>query len=75
MKILLKSLEELKEEFTIEEKDNYPFLIIDGLTMFDDMLDLLGKVHIAEYEKEIDAYVIDGWKFPSNFIKEFFPQN
>ena len=75
MKVLLKSLKELKEEFTTEEKDDYPFLIIDGLTMFDDMLDLLGKVHIAEYEEEIDAYVIDGWKFPSNFIKEFFPQN
>lgn len=74
MKVLLKSLEELKEEFTIDDNNDY-FLAIDGLTMFDDMLDLLGKVHIAEYEEEIDAYVIDGWKFPSNFIKEFFPQN
>ena len=67
MKVLLKSLKELEKEFIIEDNDDY-FLIIDGLTIFPKMLDLLGKIHIAEYEKETDSYAIDGWKFPSNFI-------
>jgi len=68
MRVLLKSLEELEKEFTtIVEDDDY--LIIDDLYVFSEMIDLLGKVHIAEYEKETDSYIIDGWKFNSNFIE------
>jgi hypothetical protein len=66
MKVLLKSLEELKEEFTIVEDDDY--LIIDGCLVFSEMVDLLGKKHSAEYEEETDSYIIDGWHFNSNFV-------
>lgn len=66
MKVLLKSLEELEEEFTIVEDDYY--LIIDGLYVLDEMIDLLGKVHIAEYEEKTDSYVINGWRFNPSFI-------
>lgn len=68
MKVLLKSLKELEEEFTIDDNNDY-LLAFDGLILFDDMLDLLGKVHIAEYEKELDAYVINDWYFHSSLIK------
>lgn len=66
MKVLLKSLEELKKEFTIVEDDYY--LIIDDLYVFDGMIDLLGKVHIAEYEEKTDSYIINGWRFSPSFI-------
>ena len=69
MKILLKSLEELKEEFTtIVEDDDY--LIIDDCLIFSEMVDLLGKKHDTEYEEETDSYIIDGWHFNSNFVKK-----
>ena len=69
MKVLLKSLEELKEEFTIVVEDD-DYLIIDDCLVFSEMIDLLGKVHIAEYEKETDSYIINGWRFNSNFVKK-----
>jgi hypothetical protein len=69
MKVLLKSLEELKEEFTtIVEDDDY--LIIDDCLVFSEMIDLLNKKHDAEYEEITDSYIIDGWHFNSNFVKK-----
>lgn len=58
MKVLLKSLEELKYEYGIEK-------IIDG----SDMINLLGKVVEAKYDKVSDSYVIDDWYFHPNLIK------
>lgn len=68
MKVLLKSLEELKEEFIIVEDDDY--LIIDDYLVFNEMIDLLGQKHNAEYEKITDSYIINGWRFNPNFVKK-----
>lgn len=69
MKVLLKSLKELEKEFTIIVEDD-DYLIIDDLYVFNEMIDLLGKTHIAEYEKETDSYIINGWYFNTNFVKK-----
>lgn len=67
MKVLLKSFKELKEEYDIERRDGY--LLIDGHVVVDDMINLLGKIVEAEYEKETDSYFIDDCDFDPNFIK------
>lgn len=65
MKVLLKSLEELKD---IERRDGY--LIIDSTIVCNEMIDLLGKVHEARYDKDSDSYIIDEWYFDPNLIKK-----
>lgn len=67
MKVLLKSLEELKLEYGIEKIDNY--LIIGSNIIDGDIIPVLGKVVEAEYDKKSDSYVIDDWYFHPNLIK------
>lgn len=67
MKVLLKSLEELKKEYGIERLGGY--LIIDSNIVDSDMIEFLGKIVESEYDKKSDSYVVDGWYFNPNFIK------
>lgn len=67
MKVLLKSLEELEEEYSVEKiLDDY---IVYNEILYSDMLYLLGKVVEAKYDKKFNFYIIDGWYFHPNFIK------
>lgn len=65
MKVLLKSLKELN---VIERRDGY--LIVDGTILCNDMINLLGKVHEARYDKDYDSYIIDEYDFDSSIIKK-----
>lgn len=67
MKVLLKSLKELKYEYGIERRDGY--LIIGSSVVNDDMVNFLGKVVEARYDKVSDSYVVDDWYFHPNLIK------
>ena len=67
MKVLLKSLEELKLEYGIEEINGY--LIIGSGVVATDMVKLFGKVVEARYDEKSDSYVIDDWYFHPNLIK------
>jgi hypothetical protein len=71
MKVLLKSLKELEEEYGIEKIDSY--LIIGSSIIDNDMIKLLGKVVEAHYEKETDSYFVSychyDCYFDSNLIK------
>ena len=67
MKVLLKSLKELKREYGIEKRDGY--FIIDNTVIDNGMIKLFGKVEEAYYEKEIDSYIIDDYDFSPNLIK------
>lgn len=67
MKVLLKSIGELKEEYNIERGSGY--LIIDNTIIVEDMIEFLGKVVEAKYDKKSDSYVVDDWYFNPNFIK------
>ena len=61
MKVLLKSLEELKYE--------YGTMAFDSFVVLDDMINLFGKVVEARYDKVSDSYVVDDWYFHPNLIK------
>ena len=61
MKVLLKSLEELKHEYGI--------MVFDNFIGLDDMIKLLGKIVDAKYDYKSDSYVINGYWFHPNFIK------
>ena len=67
MKVLLKSLKELEEEFGIIDCGDK--LIIDGCYIFDEMIDLLGKIVEAKYIEEFDEYFIEHRYYNSLFIK------
>ena len=67
MKVLLKSLEELKYEYGIEEIGGY--LIIGSDVVATDMIKLFGKVVEAKYDNVSDSYVVDGWYFHPNLVK------
>ena len=67
MKVLLKSLKELKEEYGIEKIMN-DYIVYNSI-IYSTMLYLLGKVVEARYDKVSDSYVIDDWFFHPNFIK------
>jgi len=67
MKVLLKSLKELKLEYGIEEINGY--LIIGSGVVATDMVKLFGKVVEAKYDKVSDSYVIYDWYFHPNFVK------
>ena len=58
MKVLLKSLKELKYEYGIEEKD-----------IANDMIKVFGKVVEAKYDEESDSYVINYYWLHPNLIK------
>jgi len=67
MKVLLKSLTELKYEYGIEKfEDAY---IIFNEVIYHDILNLFGKVVEVEYDKRSDSYVIYDWYIHPNFIK------
>lgn len=61
MKVLLKSLKELKYEYGIEEKDSH--------IIANDMIKLFGKVVEARYDKKSDSYVINDYWLHPNLIK------
>lgn len=61
MKVLLKSLEELKYEYGTKAFDS--FVVLDNL------INLFGKIVEAKYDKVSDSYVVDGWYFHPNLIK------
>lgn len=67
MKVLLKSLKELEEEYGLEKFENV-YIVFNGI-IYPDMINLLGKVVEARYDKMSDSYVIDDWYFHPNFIK------
>lgn len=67
MKVLLKSLKELKEEYGVEKILN-DYIVYNSI-IYSDMLYLLGKIVEARYDKKSDSYVIDGWYFDPNIIK------
>lgn len=68
MRVLLKSLEELKEEYDIEKfEDNY--IVSKGIMYPDILNNLLGKIVEAKYDEKSDSYVVDGWYIHPNFIK------
>lgn len=63
MKVLLKSLKELKYEYGIEKIMGDYYSIIDNGAVATDMINLLGKVVEARYNKKSDCYVVDDWYF------------
>ena len=67
MKVLLKSLEELKKEYGIERRDGY--LIIGSSIVDNDMIEFLGKVVEAKYDELTDSYFINDYYFDNNLIK------
>ena len=67
MKVLLKSLKELKEEYGIEKIMN-DYIVYNSI-IYSTMLYLLGKVVEARYDKVSDSYVVDDWYFHPNLIK------
>ena len=62
MKVLLKSLKELKYE--------YGTVAFDSFVVLDDLINLFGKVVEARYDKVSDSYVVDDWYFHPNLIKD-----
>jgi len=58
MKVLLKSLKELKYEYGIEERD-----------IANDMIKVFGKVVEAKYDEKSDSYVINYYWLHPNLIK------
>ena len=69
MKVLLKSLKELKYEYGIEKIMDGYYSIIGTDVIDTDMINLLGKVVNAKYDKVSDSYVVDDWYFHPNLIK------
>lgn len=67
MEVLLKSLKELEEEYGVEKfEDVY---IISNSIVYPDMINLLGKVVEAEYDKKSDSYIINAWYYDPRLIK------
>lgn len=67
MKVLLKSFKELEEEYGVEKfMDSY---IIFSHVVYPEMINLLGKIVEAEYDKMSDSYIIDAWYYDPKFIK------
>ena len=69
MKILLKSLKELEEEYDIEEGNSYLAIGDSIIPKSYDITELLGKVVEANYEKETDYFLINGYYFDPDFLK------
>ncbi len=77
MKVLLKSLEELEKEYGIEEGSNYLAIGDIIIPKSYGITELFGKVVEAEYEKESDYFLINGYYFDPDFLKSiakgFYP--
>ena len=69
MKVLFKSLEELKYEYDVKEIIDGYYSIIGSDVIGIDMINLLGKVVEARYDKVSDSYVVDDWYFHPNLVK------
>ena len=67
MKVLLKSLKELEEEYGIEKFED-AYIVFNGI-VYPDMVSSLGKIVEAEYDEKSDSYIINAWYFHPNFIK------
>ena len=75
MKVLLKSLEELKKEYDIEEGNSYLAIDDNIIPKSYGMIELLGKVVEAHYEKETDYFLINnGYYFDPDFLKSIAKQ-
>lgn len=66
MKVLLKSLEELVEEYGEDEIGRIGFMLGRKFTEF---CSLMGNLHEARYDEKSDSYVIGDWHFHPNLIK------
>lgn len=67
MKVLLKSFKELEEEYGVDRfMDSY---IILSHIVYPDMINLLGKIVEAEYDKMSDSYIINAWYYAPKFVK------
>lgn len=64
MKVLLKSLEELKEEYDIEKVESSYLIATSCVSL--DINNLLGKIVEAEYDK---GFIINGYYFDPSLIK------
>ena len=59
MKVLLKSLKELEEEYGIEKfEDSY--IVFNGI-IYPEMIKSLGKIVEAEYDEKSDSYIINAF--------------
>ncbi len=67
MKVLLKSLKELKYEYGIEKRDGY--LVISSTIVDGGIIPVLGKVVEARYDNVSDSYVINDYWLHPNLIK------
>ena len=67
MKVLLKSFKEIEEEYGVDRFiDSY---IILSHVVYPEMINLLGKIVEAEYDKRSDSYIINAWYYDPKFIK------
>jgi len=67
MKVLLKSLKELKEEYDIEKVEFSYLVATSGVSL--DINNLLGKIVEAHYDKETNTFIINGYYFDPSLIK------
>lgn len=67
MKVLLKSLEEIKKEYGVEKFEDA--FIISSNIVYSDMISLLGKIVEAEYDKRSDSYIINCWYYDPKLVK------
>lgn len=64
MKVLLKSLEELKKDYDIEKIESSYLIATSGVSL--DINNLLGKIVEARYDK---GFIINGYCFDPRLIK------
>ena len=67
MKVLLKSFKELEEEYGVQ-RFMYSYIILSHV-VYPEMINLLGKIVEAEYDKMSDSYIINAWYYDPKFIK------
>lgn len=67
MKVLLKSLKELKEEYDIEKVESAYMVATSCVSL--DINSLLGKIVEARYDKETNTFIINGYYFDPSLIK------
>lgn len=65
MKVLLKSLEELKEDYDIEKVESSYLVATNCVSL--DINNLLGKIVEARYEN--NTFIINGYYFDPSLIK------
>ena len=67
MKVLLKSLKELEEEYDIE-KIEFAYMVATSCVSLD-INSLLGKIVETKYDKETNTFLINGYYFDPILIK------